>query len=83
MLLGLRLWVTVRFITTLGLGVAMAVACSSAGAQSSWVHVGRGGKLEYSLTPKGDRIPDFSSAGYEGGAWRCPRCRPSARLRRR
>lgn len=41
-------------------------------AQSQWVHPGRGGKLVYATTPKGDRIPDFSYAGYEGGGVALP-----------
>lgn len=34
---------------------------------SRWVHFGPNRKLVYATTPKGDRIPDFSSAGYRGG----------------
>ena len=36
-------------------------------AQSEWVNVAPDGKLTYQTTPKGDRIMDFSSAGYMGG----------------
>jgi len=32
-----------------------------------WVALGGTGKLEYKTTPKGDRIVDFSHAGYMGG----------------
>ncbi len=35
--------------------------------QSRWVHLGMDGRLEYARTPNGDRLPDFSSAGYRGG----------------
>jgi hypothetical protein len=41
-------------------------------AQSHWAHPGPGGKLVYAQTPKGDRIPDFSYAGYEGGGVALP-----------
>jgi len=40
---------------------------------SAWVQFGPGGKLVYATTPKGDRIPDFSSAGYRGGGIALPR----------
>ena len=39
---------------------------------SQWVHFGPGGKLVYATTSKGDRIPDFSSAGYLGGGVALP-----------
>ena len=32
-----------------------------------WVALGESGKLEYKTTLKGDRIMDFSHAGYLGG----------------
>jgi len=36
-------------------------------AQSQWVRVAPDGTLTYKTTPRGDRIMDFSSAGYMGG----------------
>jgi hypothetical protein len=45
---------------------------SHAQAQSRWVRPGPHGKLVYTYTPKGDRIPDFSYAGYEGGGVALP-----------
>jgi len=52
----------------------LALLCFSfrAPAQSHSVHLGAGGKLTYAQTPKGDRIPDFSCAGYEGGGVALP-----------
>jgi len=47
--------------------------------RSEWVHFGPDGKLFYQRTPKGDRIPDFSSAGYRGGGLALPHV--SARVR--
>jgi len=41
-------------------------------AQSSWVHLGAKGRLIYRTTSHGDRIPDFSSAGYRGGGVALP-----------
>jgi hypothetical protein len=42
-------------------------------SNSQWVHFGPDRKLVYRRTPKGDRIPDFSSAGYRGGGIALPR----------
>jgi hypothetical protein len=41
-------------------------------SNSQWVHFGSDRKLVYARTPKGDRIPDFSSAGYRGGGVALP-----------
>jgi hypothetical protein len=40
--------------------------------QSDWVHPGPDGKLVYKTTPAGDRIMDFSYAGYRGGGVKLP-----------
>src|SRR3982751_1785496 len=40
--------------------------------QSEWVHPGPDGKLVYKTTPAGDRILDFSHAGYMGGGVALP-----------
>ena len=37
-----------------------------------WVALGETGKLEYKTTPKGERIMDFSRAGYMGGGVALP-----------
>ena len=37
------------------------------GAQSQWVYPDKNGKLVYKTTERGDRIMDFSHAGYMGG----------------
>jgi len=39
---------------------------------SQWVHPGPDGKLVYKTTPAGDRIMDFSYAGYMGGGVALP-----------
>lgn len=40
--------------------------------ESKWVHPGENGKLIYKKTAAGDRIMDFSSAGYMGGGVALP-----------
>ncbi|SMD14502.1 hypothetical protein SAMN04488101_11799 [Pedobacter nyackensis] len=40
--------------------------------KNEWVHLGADGKLVYKKTPKGDRIMDFSYAGYKGGGIALP-----------
>ena len=39
---------------------------------SQWVYPGTDGKLVYKTTPAGDRIMDFSHAGYLGGGVALP-----------
>jgi F5/8 type C domain len=53
-------------IGTLVLCLAVGFARVSA-ATSSWVQPGPEGRLVYQPTPAGDRIMDFSGAGYGGG----------------
>src|SRR5262245_50591613 len=40
--------------------------------KSEWAHLDRSGKLVYKTTERGDRILDFSYAGYMGGGVRIP-----------
>jgi hypothetical protein len=40
--------------------------------KSEWVYPGKDGKLIYKTTPAGDRIMDFSHAGYMGGGVALP-----------
>jgi hypothetical protein len=54
-----------------------AVLCTlltvqSLGQQSQWVHLDESGKLVYQALKSGDRIMDFSSAGYMGGGVALP-----------
>ena len=44
----------------------------SSAIDRQWVAAGSNGKLEYKATPKGDRIMDFSHAGYMGGGVALP-----------
>ncbi len=41
-------------------------------SRSSWVYPGMEGKLRYKATPNGDKIMDFSHAGYMGGGVALP-----------
>jgi len=47
-------------------------AGSNSNGTSEWVYPGPDGKLVYKTTPAGDRIMDFSYAGYEGGGVALP-----------
>src|SRR5436305_11558998 len=58
-------------VTALVLSFA-AAARAAGGATSEWVHPGPDGKLVYKTTPAGDRIMDFSYAGYMGGGVALP-----------
>src|SRR5579862_2466420 len=42
-------------------------------ATSSWVHYDSKGKLQYATDANGNRIIDYSSAGYEGGGVQLPK----------
>jgi hypothetical protein len=56
-----------------GGGQGRCVSASDAGlAVSKWVYVGADGKLAYATLPKGERILDFSDAGYMGGGVALP-----------
>jgi len=53
-------------------GIISLLACRTASAEIRWVAPGPNGKLVYSYLTTGDRIPDFSSAGYHGGGVALP-----------
>src|SRR5688572_24859448 len=62
---------------TLRLTIVLALFLPSlraSAAESEWVRRGAGadGKLVYKTTPAGDRIMDFSHAGYRGGGVAIP-----------
>jgi hypothetical protein len=52
--------------------LTLALLAATLPAQSHWVYPGPHGKMVYTYTPKGDRIPDISYAGYEGGGVALP-----------
>jgi hypothetical protein len=49
-------------------------------ATSSWVHYDSNGKLQHATDANGNRIIDYSSAGYEGGGVRLPKVAAKARV---
>jgi hypothetical protein len=56
----------------LSIFVLIAPALAGDLGRSEWVHADANGKLEYKTTPSGDRILDFSHAGYMGGGVAIP-----------
>jgi hypothetical protein len=56
---------------TLLLGIGVQV-CSAEDSEKPWVSVSRNGLLSYRTTAAGDRIMDFSYAGYRGGGVALP-----------
>src|SRR5689334_3750841 len=59
-------------LTAVLVSLALTGALGRPPAISTWVYPGPDGKLVYKTTPAGDRIMDFSSAGYEGGGVALP-----------
>ena len=64
-----------KLIGALAVGciATLAFAEPESRATSAWVRLGADGKLAYQALPAGDRIMDFSSAGYMGGGVKLPR----------
>ena len=60
-----------RFISIILLGLAGAVIVPAQGS-SKWVRVGDDRRLHYLTDARGNRIMDFSHAGYMGGGVRLP-----------
>jgi hypothetical protein len=54
------------------LAITATHSLRAAPAKSEWVYPGADGKLVYKTTPAGDRILDFSHAGYGGGGVALP-----------
>ena len=63
------LWLALLSAALLRPGIAAAAAEPG---RSEWVFFGPDGKLVYKTTPAGDRIMDFSHAGYMGGGVALP-----------
>ena len=62
----------VQGLLSLLLLTAIGFEASAAPAKSEWIYSGPGGKLAYKTTPAGDKIMDYSSAGYMGGGVALP-----------
>jgi hypothetical protein len=62
----------------MGIGrlAVLAVCCAAVSAQqpgtSKWVYPDTKGRLQYTADARGNRIMDFSHAGYKGGGVRIP-----------
>jgi len=70
---GGRHWAaTLIVLAAAALGAAPVDDGTSPSATSVWVYPGPDGKLVYKTTPAGDRIMDFSHAGYMGGGVALP-----------
>ena len=54
------------------LGAAAMSVLTALAKTSAWVHPGPNGKLVYRSTSNGDRVMDFSQAGYMGGGVALP-----------
>ena len=52
--------------------ISAAALLVSGAPQSAWVSIGADGKLLYRADAHGNRIMDFSYAGYQGGGSRLP-----------
>ena len=63
---------TLALITLLLSPLVAYSADNTKALDRQWVEMGASGKLEYKTTPKGDRIMDFSHAGYMGGGVALP-----------
>jgi hypothetical protein len=63
--------VSLSVILTMSFAIAQT-SSEVTGGKSEWVYLNSAGKLEYRLTEKGDRIMDFSYAGYMGGGVAVP-----------
>jgi hypothetical protein len=55
---------------SLGYGLLFGIGCAC--AQADWVRLGADGKLAYKKDARGNRVMDFSSAGYMGGGVALP-----------
>lgn len=65
-------------------GIIAAILLSGAGighAQATWIHLGSDGKLAYKADARGNRVMDFSSAGYGGGGVALPRVEAKVTLK--
>jgi hypothetical protein len=61
------------FLTVLAMAAAGQSASAAQQAKSQWVYPGPDSKLVYKTLPTGDKIMDFSHAGYMGGGVALPK----------
>ncbi len=60
------------FIYLLATGIIVCCVGDTLGVQSQWVQRGTTGRLVYVPDAQGDRVPDFSDVGYQGGKLSLP-----------
>jgi hypothetical protein len=53
-------------------GLLVLLRATAYARDARWVHLDTDGRLVYAQSPRGDRIPDFSNAGYRGGGVAIP-----------
>jgi hypothetical protein len=70
-----------RVLGGLVIGAIASAPLIHGAATSEWVKVGADGKLVYKTTPQGDRILDFSHAGYMGGGVALPEIAPKVAVK--
>jgi len=63
---------TRRWLTLLLAGGLVGHFHASSAAESVWARPDAAGRLTYQTMPTGDRLLDFSYAGYEGGGVKIP-----------
>src|SRR5437870_2021274 len=70
-------WTLLASISVTALGVILSCSivpgAAFGQATSSWVHYDAKGKLQYATDANGNRIIDYSSAGYEAGGIKLPK----------
>src|SRR5687768_3538432 len=64
-----------RMSAILPMLVLVGAAALAAQGRSRWVYPGAAGRLQYTADERGNRIMDFSHAGYKGGGVRSPEVR--------
>jgi len=67
-----RTWILFLIFIATGYYFSPAQAQNKKLAKSKWVFYNSTGKLDYKTLPEGDRIMDFSFAGYMGGGVKIP-----------
>ncbi|MGN6342199.1 MAG: hypothetical protein ACTHML_14595 [Ginsengibacter sp.] len=67
-----RTWILFLIFIASGFYFSPAQAQNKKPAKSKWVFYNSAGKLDYKTLPEGDRIMDFSFAGYMGGGVKIP-----------
>lgn len=65
-------WFLFSVFVVISLSFSSVQAQNNKPAKSQWAYLNSKGKLDYKTLPQGDRIMDFSYAGYMGGGVKIP-----------